>query len=67
MLDEAVVFASDDALVDPLVLRPVYRAHELRVLLGLLTLRELRRVHEVKRSFRGTITDASPAGARPVP
>jgi hypothetical protein len=64
--DEAVVFASDDALVDPGELRTVYRAHELRVLLGLTT-RELRRVHEVKRSFRGTSTDAAPAGARPVP
>ncbi len=60
VLDEAVVFASDDARVDPGELRTVYRAHELRVLLGLTTPRELRRVHEVKRLFRGSITDASP-------
>lgn len=63
VLDEAVVFASDDARVDPGERRTVYRAHELRVLLGLTTPRELRPVHEVKRSFRGTtITDASSAG-----
>ena len=61
VLDEAVVFASDDARVDPGEVRTVYRAHELRVLLGLTTPRELRRVHEVKRLFRGSITDASPA------
>ena len=47
VLDEAVVFASDDARVDPGELRTVYRAHELRVLLGLTTPRELRRGHEV--------------------
>jgi hypothetical protein len=44
VLDEAVVFASDDARVDPGELRTVYGAHELRVLLGLTTPRELRRV-----------------------
>jgi hypothetical protein len=67
VLDEAVVFASDDARVDPGELRTVYRAHELQVLLGLMTPRELRRVHEAKRLFRGTITDASPAGTRFTP
>jgi hypothetical protein len=62
VLDEAVVLASDDARIDPGEQRTVYRAHELRVLLGLTTPQELRRVHEVKKLFRGTITDASPAG-----
>jgi hypothetical protein len=62
VLGEAVVLASDDAWVDPAELRVVYRARELRVLLGLMGARELRRIHEVKRTFRGTITDASPAG-----
>ncbi len=64
ILGEVVVFASDDARIDPGELRPVYRAHELQVLLGLTAPAELRRVHEVKTMFRGTITDASPAGAR---
>ncbi len=64
MLDEAVVFASDDARVDPGELQTVYRAHELRVLLGLTTHRELLRVHEVKRFFRGSITDASATGGQ---
>jgi hypothetical protein len=62
VLDEAVVFASDDARVDPGELRTVYRAHELRALLGLTTPRELRRVNEVKRLFRGSISDSSPTG-----
>jgi TubC N-terminal docking domain len=60
VLGEAVVFASDNARLDPGELRPVYRAHELRVLLGLSAPGELRRIHEVKRMFRGTVTDASP-------
>ncbi len=64
LLGEVVVFGSDDARIDPGELRPVYRAHELLVLLGLTAPAELRRVHEVKKIFRGTITDASPAGAR---
>ena len=58
------MFASDDARVDPGELRTVYRAHELRVLLGLTTPRELRRVHEVKRLLRGSISDGSAASAR---
>jgi hypothetical protein len=64
VLGEAVVFASDNARLDPGELRPVYHARELRVLLELTASRELRRIHEVKRIFRGTITDASPAGAQ---
>ncbi|HXO41693.1 MAG TPA: hypothetical protein VN999_09605 [Thermoanaerobaculia bacterium] len=62
VLGEAVVLASDDACVDPGELRAVYRARELRVLLGLSNARDLRRIHEVKKTFRGTITDASPGG-----
>src|ERR1700680_626508 len=60
VLGETVVLASDDACVDPGELRVVYRARELRALLGLTGACELRRIHEVKRTFRGTITDASP-------
>jgi TubC N-terminal docking domain len=59
VLGEAVVLASDDACVDPGELRAVYRARELRVLLGLTGACELRRIHDVKKTFRGTITDAS--------
>ena len=62
VLGEAVVFASDNARLDPGELRPVYQARELRVLLGLTAAGELRRIHEVKRLFRGTVTDASPGG-----
>ncbi|HEV3077023.1 MAG TPA: hypothetical protein VHB47_21550 [Thermoanaerobaculia bacterium] len=54
-----MVLASDDACVDPGELRVVYRARELRVLLGLKEAWELRRIHDVKKTFRGTITDAS--------
>jgi|SRR5580693_656745 hypothetical protein len=61
ILREEIVFASDNALLDPGEERPVYRSHELWVLFGLTDPRELRRIHEVKRTFRGTITDASPA------
>jgi hypothetical protein len=61
VLGGAVVLASDDACVDPGELRVVYRAREVLVLLGLTDAWELRRIHEVKKSFRGTITDASPA------
>jgi hypothetical protein len=66
-LGEEVIFASDNARVDPGELRTVYRAHELRVLFGLRDPRELRRIHEVKSTFRGTITDASPAYVRTTP
>lgn len=54
VLDEVVVFASDNARVDPGEQRVVYRAAELRELLG-LSAKELRAVHRVKRTFRGTI------------
>jgi TubC N-terminal docking domain len=60
VLGETVVLASDDACVDPGELRAVYRARELQVLVGLREAWELRRIHEVKKTFRGTITDASP-------
>jgi hypothetical protein len=57
VLSDRVIFASDNAIVDPGELRAVYRARELRALLGLST-GELRRIHEVKKTFRGTITDS---------
>ena len=57
ILGETVILASDNALVDPGEQRPVYRAAELRALLGLERFGrdELRQVHRVKRTFRGTI------------
>lgn len=61
VLGERVLFVSDNALLDPGELRPVYRAHELRVLLGLRDPGELRRIHEFKETFRGTITDWLPS------
>jgi hypothetical protein len=63
VLSERVIFASDNAVVDPGELRPVYRARELRVLLGMTNPDELRAVNNVKKTFRGTITDSS--GAMP--
>jgi hypothetical protein len=54
VLDEVIVFASDNAIVDPGEQRVVYRAAELRELLG-LSAKELRAVHRVKGTFRGTI------------
>ena|ERR1700720_3286559 len=60
-LGEVVVLASDDACVDPGELRVVYWARELRALLALKGAAELRRIHDVKKTFRGTITDASSA------
>jgi hypothetical protein len=60
VLGERIILASDNARVDPGELRPVYRARELRALLGLSDSDELRRIHAVKRTFRGTITDAGP-------
>jgi hypothetical protein len=62
LLRELVIFASDNAIVDPGELRTIYRASELRVLLGLANPRELRQVHAVKRTFRGNITDAPQVG-----
>src|SRR5260370_5211039 len=46
VLSERVIFASDNARVDPGELRTVYPARELRALLGLRDLGELRRIHE---------------------
>jgi hypothetical protein len=53
-LDEVVLFASDDALLDPGERRVVYRAAELRELLG-LSRSDLRAVHAVKKLFGGSI------------
>ena len=55
VLDEVVIFASDNALVDPGEQRTVYRAAELRALLGIRQ-EDLRQLHQVKSTFRGTIT-----------
>lgn len=60
VLGERVIFASDDARLDPGERRVVYRAHELRALLPLQRPEDLRRVHAVKRTFRGTVTDLGP-------
>jgi hypothetical protein len=54
VLDEVVVFASDNAAVDPGEQRVVYRAAELRELLG-LSAKELRAVHRTKKLFGGSI------------
>ena len=54
VLDETVVFASDNAIVDPAEHRPVYRAVELLELVD-LDVEDLRRVHEIKKIFGGTI------------
>jgi len=54
VLNEVVVFASDNARVDPGEQRVVYRAAELRELLG-LSAKDLRAVHRVKKTFRGTV------------
>jgi hypothetical protein len=65
VLGERIILASDNARVDPGELRPIYRARELRALLGLRDPAELRRIHEIKRTFRGTITDNPPAPSNP--
>ena len=54
VLAERVLFASDNARLDPGERRVVYRASELRELLGLSSA-ELRRVHDTKRVFGGTV------------
>ena len=54
VLDEVVVFASDNASVDPGERRVVYRASELNELLG-LDRQSLKRIHAVKRTFRGSV------------
>jgi hypothetical protein len=61
VLGEVVIFASDNARVDPGELRAVYRAHELQVLLALRDAHELRSVHAAKKIFRGVITDSAAA------
>jgi TubC N-terminal docking domain len=53
-LDEVVVFASDNAVLDPGERRVVYRAAELRELLALKPA-ELRQVHEIKKTFGGSL------------
>lgn len=56
LLGERVIFASDNARLPPADSeRVVYRAEELRELLGLAP-EELRRVHLVKRVFRGAVS-----------
>lgn len=52
VLGERVIFASDNARIDPGEGLPVYRAAELRELLGLGP-EELRQVHRVKGIFGG--------------
>lgn len=54
VLGERVVFASDNAKLDPGERLVVYRAAELRELVG-FSRDDLRKVHEVKRMFGGTI------------
>jgi len=54
VLGEVVVFASDNARVDPGERRVVYRASELREMLDLGP-NSLRQVHRVKKPFRGTV------------
>ena len=54
VLGEVVIFASDNAVVDPGESLVVYRAVELRELIG-LSEEDLKTVHEVKRVFQGTI------------
>lgn len=54
VLGEVVVFAADNALLDPGERRTVYRASELQPLFTLGP-GDLRAVHRVKRTFRGTI------------
>jgi hypothetical protein len=53
-LKEKLVFASDNAVVDPGEREVVYRASELRELLG-MGANDLRRVHQVKSLFGGSI------------
>lgn len=54
VLGERVVFASDNAKLDPGERLVVYRAAELRELVG-FSRDDLRKVHEVKKLFGGTI------------
>ena len=54
VLGESVVLASDNAILDPGERRPVYRASEAKALLGIGPA-DLRRVHALKRTFKGTV------------
>ena len=54
VLNETIVFASDNAVVDPGEHRPIYRAAELLEVLG-LTPKDLRCLHRVKKIFGGTL------------
>ena len=54
LLGEVVVFASDNATVDPGERRVVYRVAELEVLSS-LDAENLKRVHAFKKTFRGTV------------
>ena len=54
VLGETIVFASDNAVVDPGERRPVYQAAELLEVLD-LDPEGLRRVHQVKKIFGGTL------------
>lgn len=54
VLGEMVIFASDNARVDPGERRLVYRAAEIRELMGLPPA-DIRSVHRVKKLFGGTI------------
>jgi hypothetical protein len=53
-LKERLVFASDNAVLDPGEREPVYRASELRELVGMKAA-DLRCVHQVKKIFGGAI------------
>lgn len=54
VLNEVVVFASDNATIDPGERRVVYRANELEQLLHLGEA-HLRSVHRIKKLFGGTV------------
>jgi len=54
VLDGPILLASDNAILDPGERRPVYRAAEIRELLG-LSPKDLRQVHRVKVIFGGTV------------
>lgn len=54
VLNGPILLDSDNAVLDPGERRPVYRASELRALLG-LSPRDLRQVHRVKVIFGGTV------------
>ena len=57
ILGEVILFASDNAVIDPFEKRAVYRAAELVALAGLdeVSPRDLRQVHKFKKLFRGRV------------